>query len=116
MPERSTPDAEFLIVAKALGNGHRVAIIRTLEKVDRLSATSYSKASELPVQNGSYHLRQLHAAGIVEVVDTLPARGSAEVFYGLGGPRADLALAMLYAGTDPRTTKSPPPRSRGRRA
>lgn len=89
-------EAELDRILRALNHPVRRCIIREL--VDRPgSATTVSRALKMDLGIVSYHLNQVLAkqCKIVELVDTLPKRGSVEKFYGLGFEvPADLPAAV----------------------
>lgn len=67
-------------VIKALTHPLRVDILRALE--ERVASPS-ELADEIgaPLGNVSYHVRQLHALGLIELVKTTPRRGAIEHHY-----------------------------------
>lgn len=70
---------QFAIVAKALGHGHRLALLELLSQGER-TVESLAAASGLTIANTSRHLQQLRQAGLVEA-----DRHGQHVFYRLRG-------------------------------
>lgn len=83
-------DAEIAQVGQALAHPLRVALLREMRRrsPQPLSAVQYSRASDEPLGNVSYHLMKLRALGVAEVVDTAQRRGAIEHMHALGGPNA----------------------------
>jgi DNA-binding transcriptional ArsR family regulator len=62
------------------------------------SPSMIAKAAGVPVANASYHVRQLHDAGLLQLVDTAARRGAIEHFYRANGAASE-AVAALRAAT-----------------
>ncbi len=82
-------------VAKALSHPLRLAILREIRDVRKLSPSEYARDSGEPLGNVSYHVKALERAGVLEVVETAHRRGALEHYYALGGPRAGIALGTM---------------------
>lgn len=67
-------------VAKAMAHPLRIQIVAMLNQ-RVMSATMVSKEVDEPLQNVAYHFRILREKGLIEEVETRPARGSVEHFY-----------------------------------
>lgn len=95
--------AELESILTAVGNPLRRRILRAVVKRgarDRTSPRELAERLVLPLSNVSYHVRVLSDCGAVQLVESVPTRGSLEHFYSA----ADLAshprvLAALGLGT-----------------
>lgn len=66
---------------KALGHPLRRRVLELILKEEELSPVEASRRLDEPLSNVSYHVRVLDETGAVELVQTLPRRGSTEHFY-----------------------------------
>jgi DNA-binding transcriptional ArsR family regulator len=80
----------------ALGHPTRRRILRLMLGGPPASPRELSEQLHDSLSNVSYHFRVMAAAGVLELVDTRPVRGSTQHFYGIsleaGWARAVLAL------------------------
>jgi DNA-binding transcriptional ArsR family regulator len=93
-------DPEAAEVAKALSHPMRLRYLRSLRKLGRggiLSPSEYARDSGEPLRNVAYHVKALATAGVLEIGETVPHRGSREHRYSLSGPRASVAVAAMRA-------------------
>jgi DNA-binding transcriptional ArsR family regulator len=74
----NTDDNELLI---ALRHPLRREILRAMATQNPISPRQISDELRQPLSNVSYHVRVLADCGAVELVDTLPVRGSMQHFY-----------------------------------
>lgn len=79
---------------RALVHPLRLPILRRAAR-RRVSPKELADEFDAPLGNVSYHVRELHAAGFLRRVGTVPRRGSIEHFYRVDGIRLTRALGAL---------------------
>ncbi len=77
------------LVGKALGNGHRLALLEQLAQGEA-SVDSLANCTNLTVGNTSQHLQHLRRAGLVTA-----RRESRQIFYQLTDERIPLLMGMM---------------------
>ncbi len=81
--------AQFALVAKALGHGHRLELLELLAQGER-SVDALAGLAGLTVANASQHLQQLRRAGLV-----VSRRAGKHVLYRLRDDRTVALMALL---------------------
>jgi DNA-binding transcriptional ArsR family regulator len=66
---------------RALGHPLRRNVLRLIMSEEELSPVEASRLMNEPLSTISYHFRVLSSTGAVELVQTLPRRGSVQHFY-----------------------------------
>jgi len=85
---------QFALVARALGNGHRLELLDVLIQGER-SVERLALASGLTITNASQHLQQLRRAGLVS-----SRKSGTQVIYSLADPEVIPLVRTLWHVTE----------------
>jgi DNA-binding transcriptional ArsR family regulator len=88
-------DKEAAKVAGALSHPLRIAYLKALREQGKLSPVEFSRESDEPLGNVSYHVKVLFKAGFVEVGEAVQRRGAMEHRYALKEPHAGLLFELM---------------------
>jgi DNA-binding MarR family transcriptional regulator len=93
MGAMGTPDDEQIAaIGRTLAHPLRVRVLRAYRRHQQpLSPTSLATELDLTPATLAYHVRDLHTAGMLELVDSVRRRGATELYYQLTARGAQIA-------------------------
>jgi DNA-binding transcriptional ArsR family regulator len=95
MARKGKKDAPAHQALKLIAHPLRVRILASIADLGSASPRQLADVLEEPLGNVSYHVRTLHAGGLIRPNGTRPVRGALEHFYCAAHPDAAIAAQSL---------------------